>query len=171
MAPYCARSAAKRSSSFLPEIGVSDFAPAELHHGFHAIAFLQKPNRVVFLEIVIVIVGVGAEFQLLHLDDMLLLFGLVLFLFVLILPLAVVHRLGDGRFGSRRDRSGQGLAPAPCDGGRSRHDLDLSIREDRSHFPRADRFIYVFPDPLPAGRKVVGSSRLGGSTLRGRARP
>ena len=50
-----------------------------------------------FFEIVIVVIGVGAELELLHLDaDVLFAFGFVLLLFVFVLPLAVVHRFGDG---------------------------------------------------------------------------
>src|SRR6266478_2675741 len=81
-----------------------DFAATELHHRFHAIPFFQKSNRVIFLEFVIMIVGVGTEFQFLHLNDVLLAFGLVLLLLVFVLPLAVVHGLGDRRFGGGRDQ-------------------------------------------------------------------
>ena len=69
----------------------------------------------ILLEIVIVIVGVGPEFQLLHLDDVLLAFGLVLFLFVLVLPLAIIHRFGDGGLSGGRDQDqveSQFLRPA-----------------------------------------------------------
>src|SRR5580692_2083673 len=45
----------------LADIDVGDFPPAELHHGLDAIAFLQKPDGVVPLEVVIVVVRVGAK--------------------------------------------------------------------------------------------------------------
>ena len=89
---------------FAAEIGVGDFASAELHDGFHAVAFLEEADGVVLFEIVIVVIGVGAELELLHLDDVLFAFGFVLLLFVFVLPLAVVHRFGDGRLGGGGDQ-------------------------------------------------------------------
>ena len=44
----------------LADIDVRDFASAELHHSFDAVAFLQESNRVVLLKFVVMIVGVGA---------------------------------------------------------------------------------------------------------------
>ena len=76
-----------------------DFSPSELNHSLDAIPFLQESDGVFFLEVVVMIIRIGPELQFLHLDDVLLLFGLVLFLFLLVLPLAVIHRFGDGRFG------------------------------------------------------------------------
>src|SRR5580698_1880694 len=43
----------------LAEIGVRDFAPAELHHRLHPITLGEEAYRVLHLEVVIVIVGVG----------------------------------------------------------------------------------------------------------------
>ena len=57
-----------------------------------------------FLEVVVMIIGVGAELQLLHLDDVLLAFGVVLLLFVLVLPLPIIHRFRYGRLRRGRDK-------------------------------------------------------------------
>ena len=53
--------AGKAHEQFLAEIGVGDFAPAELDHGLHSIAFRQEADGVLHLEVVVVIVGVGTE--------------------------------------------------------------------------------------------------------------
>src|SRR5690349_14866536 len=87
----------KAHQELAAEVRVGDFAAAELHHSLHAIAFLQKANGVILLEVVIVIVGIGAEFQLLYLHHMLLFLGFVLLLFLFVLIMAVVNRLGDRR--------------------------------------------------------------------------
>src|ERR1035441_519010 len=58
---------AKAHEQLLAEVGVGNFTPAELYHRLDAIAFLEKADGVVFLEIVVVVVRVGAEFQFLDL--------------------------------------------------------------------------------------------------------
>src|SRR5262249_4749328 len=85
----------------LPQIRVSDFAAPELNHGFHAIALLQEADCVLLFEVVIVIVGIGAELELLYLNHVLLLAGIVRLLFLLVLIMAEI----DG-FGDRRNRRG-----------------------------------------------------------------
>src|SRR5207245_4394490 len=69
----------KAHEQLFTEIRVGDFASAELHDRLDAIALLQKPNGVVFLEVVIVVVGIGTEFQFLYLHHVLLSLGFVLF--------------------------------------------------------------------------------------------
>ena len=111
----------------------------------------------VFLELVVVIVGVGAELQLLHLDHVLLLLGLVLLLLVLVLPLAVVHGLGDRRLGGGRNQDQvEAHLLRLAHGGQSRHDLDGSVGKYGSHFAHPDGLIYIFPNPGTAGRVVSG---------------
>src|SRR5215469_8519842 len=66
--------AGEADEQFFAEIGVSDFAPAELNHRLNPVALLKKANGVILLEVVVVVVRVGAEFQFLHLHDVLLLF-------------------------------------------------------------------------------------------------
>ncbi len=133
---------------------MGDLAPTKLHHRLHAIPFLQESNRVIFLKFVIVIIGVGAELQLLHLDDVLLALGFVLLLLIFVLPLPIIHRLGHGRLRGGCDQNEVkpkflGLA----NGGRGGHHLHCSIGKYRADFPRANRFVHVLPDPRPAGRK------------------
>ena len=53
--------AGEAHEQFLAEIGVGDFAPAELDHGLHSIAFREEADGVLHLEVVVVIVGVGTE--------------------------------------------------------------------------------------------------------------
>ena len=49
----------------------------------------------ILLEVVVVIVGIGAEFQLFNLDNMLFLLGFVLLLLLLVLVVSVIHGFGD----------------------------------------------------------------------------
>src|ERR1051325_10148160 len=94
----------KPGQQLLAQVGVRDFPPAELHHGFHAIAFFEKAYRMVLFEIVIVIVGVRTEFQLLYLDHVLLLARVVLLFLLLVLIVAVIDGLGDRWNGSGRNQ-------------------------------------------------------------------
>ena len=88
-------SAAKRWSDS-GRIGVGDFASAKLNDGFYAIAFLEEANGMVLFEVVVVIIGVGAELQFLHQDDVLFLAGVVLLLLYFVLPLAVSMAFATG---------------------------------------------------------------------------
>src|SRR5438270_1118925 len=105
-------------------------------------------------EFVVVVVGVRAELQFLYLNDVLLLLSFVLLLFLLILPLTVVHGLGNGRLSSRGNENqikAQFLGSA--NGSGRGHDLDRSIREDSSDFTNPDCLIDVFADFGPAWRE------------------
>ena len=74
----------KAHEQLLSQIHVGDLASAELNVGLDPVAFFQKADGMVLFELVIVIVGVGTELEFLHLDDVLLLLGVVLLLFLLI---------------------------------------------------------------------------------------
>src|SRR5260221_11322058 len=109
----------------------------------------------VFLEVVIMIVGVGTELQFLHLDNVLLPLGFVLLLFVLVLPLAEIHRLGDWRIGGGGNQNQvKAHVLRFSHGGERRHDLDWFVREYRANFANAKRLIYVFPNFWATGRIV-----------------
>src|ERR1017187_9392719 len=137
------------------EIGVRDFAAAELNHRFDAVALAQKANRVVHLEVVVVIVGVGTELEFLHLDHVLLLLGVVLLLLLLVLIVAVVDGLGDGwnRRGSDQYEIEPQLLGLPQGGGGG-HDFRGAVGEHRAHFPCTDGFIYVLSAILPARGEI-----------------
>jgi len=110
---------------------------------------------VVLLEVVVVIVGIGAELQLLHLDHVLLLLGVMLFLLLLVLVVAEIHGLGDRRNSRGSDQNqieSQFLRLAQ--GGRCGHDLGGAVREDGADFTRTDRLVHVLSAILPARRKV-----------------
>ena len=130
---------------FAAEIGMGDLAAAELDDGFDAVAFLEETDGVVFLEVVVVVVGVRAEFEFLDLDHVLLLLGFVLFLFELVLIVPIIDRFGHGRHRGGRDNDEietQFLRTAESGGGG--HDFGGAIGEDCSHFPCTDRFVDVF---------------------------
>ena len=73
--------------------------------------------------------------------------GLVLFLLVFVLPLAVIHRFGDGRLrgGSNQDQV-EAHVLRLADSGGGRHDFDRAVWEYSAHFAGADCFVYVFSD-------------------------
>ena len=111
----------------------------------------------IVLEFVVVIVGIRAEFQLLYLNNVLLLLRVVLFLFILVLPLAIIHGLGDRRLGCWRDKDQvQTKFLRSANGRGRRHNLDGSIREDSPDFSGTDCFVYVFPDTGTARREISG---------------
>ena len=140
---------------FLAEIGVRDFAPAELHHGLHAIAFLQKADGVVLLEIVVVVVRVGAELQFLDLHHVLLLAGIVLLLLQIVLVVAEVHCLGHRRHcGGRNQHQVEPQVLRLAQRGGGRHHLGGAVRKYRTDFTNANRLVHVLSAILPARRKV-----------------
>src|SRR5207248_1860131 len=99
-------------------------------------------------------IRIGAELKLLDLDDVLLSFGVVLFLFVLVLPLAVIDGLRYGRFGRRRDQDEvKTHFLSPADGLRGWHDLGGAIGEYGADFAGANRLVDIFPNPRPTRRK------------------
>jgi len=139
------------------EVRVRDFAAPELHDCFHSIPFLQEPNGMVSLEIVIMVIRVRAELQFLHLHDVLFLLGLVLLLLLLVLPLTKVHGFGNRRFSSRRNQDKiKTHILGPANGRRCRHELGRSGRTHRAHFSRSDRVVDILSDFAPAGGKASG---------------
>ena len=141
----------------LAKIDVGDFTSTELHHCFYTIAFLEKANRMVLLEFVVVIVGVGPELQLLHLDHVLFLLGFVLFFLLLVLPLAVVHRFGDRRFGGRRyDDQVETHFLCFAHSNERRHYFDSAVREHRPDFTSTNRLIHILTNARLSGRETSG---------------
>ena len=139
------------------QVDVRNFAAAELDDGFNPIAFLEESDRVVLFKFVIMIVGVGAEFHLLHLYDVLFLLSLMLFLLVLVLPLAVIHSLGDRWIRCRRyEDEVESQVERLANGLLSWHDGDDTVRKDGTHLPGPDGFIYVFSDSnTRTARRVI----------------
>lgn len=85
--------------------------------------------------------------------------GFVPLFLVFALPLAVVHRLGDWRFGGGLDQDQvETHVLRFAHGGGRGHDLHGAVGKDGAHFARADRFIYVLPDPRPAELKSLWDS-------------
>src|SRR5512138_3458682 len=128
-----------------------DLAASKLNHRLYPIPLIEESDRVVLFEGIIVIIGVGPEFKLLHLNDMLLLLSLVLLLLLFVLPLAVIHGLGYRRFRSRGDQNqikSQFLGLANSRGGG--HDFHRPVREDGSYLPSADCFVDIFSDSWTA---------------------
>ncbi len=87
------------------EVGVSDFPAPERNGRFHLVAFLEKSKRMVFLEAVVMLIGVGPELDFFQLHDMLFFLGFVLPFFLLIGILAIVDDLGHGRICGGRNEN------------------------------------------------------------------
>src|SRR5690606_34514181 len=111
--------------------------PAEAQGHLDLVAILDEPDDVAKLDLVVTLVGPGAELHLLDLDDLLLRPRLVRSLLFLVLELAVVHDPADRRIGVRRDlhqvQTGflghaQGLA--------RRDDADLLVVHSRQPYLR-----------------------------------
>jgi len=95
----------KAHQKLLAQIGVGDFAPAKLNHGFDAISFLKEADGVILFEIVVMVVGIGTEFELLYLDDMLFLLGFVLFFLEFVGIVAKIDSFSYRRNGSRSNQN------------------------------------------------------------------
>src|SRR5271157_1400505 len=143
----------------LAQVGVCDFAAPELHHGLDAIAFRQEPDSVIHLEVVVMVVGVGAELQFLDLDHVLLLLGVVLLLFLLVLIVPEIHDLGHrGDDGRRHQNQVEAQFLRSAEGGGCRHHFRGAVRKHGAYFTRANELVYVLSAILPARRKI--SSRI-----------
>lgn len=141
------------------QIGVRNFASAELDDSLHTISFFQEADRMILFEIVVVIVGIGPEFQLFYLDDVLLFLSFVLFLLVLILPLAIIHGFGNRRnCGGRDDNQIQAEFFGALDSFHGGQYSDCTVREDCANFREPNRFVDVFSNSnaWTAGRIIPG---------------
>lgn len=147
--------AGKAHEELFAEICVCNFPPTELDDRFHAIAFLEKADGVIFLEIVVVVVGVGAEFQLFDLDDVLFLLSVMLLFFLFVLVVAEIDGFGDWRDGRRGDEDkvkAEFLRFAQSR--RRRHHFVGAIGEDGADLTCTNEFVHVLSAILPARRKV-----------------
>lgn len=134
-----------------------NLASAELNDSLHAIAFPEEPDGMVLLEIVIVIVGVGTKLQFLHLNYVLLFSGIVLLFLIFVLPLAVIHGLGNRGLRSRSDEDEiEAEILGFTYGRRSRHDFHHAIRKDGANFSGTDCFVNVFADSGTTRREISG---------------
>ena len=86
------------------DVAVHVLAAPENDRRLHLLSFGEETDDIVLLELVIVLVGLGAELHLLDLDDLLLLLRLLGLLVELVTVLAVVQDAADGR-----DRVGRNL--------------------------------------------------------------
>lgn len=131
------------------QIGVGDLAAPECNGRLDLVAFLQEPQRMIFLELVVVVVGIGTELDFLDLDFVLLLFRLVLAFFFLVGVLAVVDYFGDRRYGRRRNENE--IKPhllGPLDPDRRRQDFRDAIGEYNAALAGANEVVdVIFADP------------------------
>ena len=137
----------KIGQHFPAQIRMRDFPAPEENHRLDLVPLFEETQRVVLLEVVVVIVSVRTEFHFLHFHPMLLLLCLVLLLFLLIGVLPVVHDLTNGGISSGRNKNEIeaqlfGFLHADV----SREDLRDAIREYDAYLSRPDELIdVVFP--------------------------
>ena len=87
----------------LAQLAVGDLAAAEHHGDAGLVGLVEELADLPDLDVVVVLLGAGAELHLLELHDHLLLLGLVLLLLLGVLELPVIHDLADGRLGRGAD--------------------------------------------------------------------
>ncbi|MDF9794407.1 hypothetical protein M2440_005108 [Methylorubrum extorquens] len=92
-----------RSKSRRPISWLGDLTAAEAEGDLDLVAFLEEPLNGLHLHFVIVLVDAGTELDLLHLDRLLPLAGLVLLLLFVEAEAPVIKELADGRDRIRRD--------------------------------------------------------------------
>src|SRR5262245_64098851 len=81
---------------------MNDFASAEKNGSFDFVTLLQKPDDVVLLEIVIMLIGIGPKLHFLYRDVSLVLLCFVKFLIKLVKVFAVIHDSANRWISSRR---------------------------------------------------------------------
>jgi len=85
------------------EVSMRVLTSTEEEAAFDAVPLFQESTATIQLGFVIVCVGVGAEFQLFHFHNGLLLLGLFLLFVLLVLIFSEVEDFADGRFSIRRN--------------------------------------------------------------------
>jgi hypothetical protein len=155
----------------LRHLGVRDLAAAEANREFHLVARLDEPPRSPALEREIVIVRLGAELDLLDVDDGLLPARLARLLRRLVLVLAEIEDLADGRGGLRIDLDQiQRLLLGHRERLVRRHDAEhRAVRADDAHLGHAYAVVDAdLRSALVLSRINAGSSRSHSCFLPGR---
>jgi hypothetical protein len=129
-----------------------DLASAEKNGSFDFVTLFQKPDDVVFLEIVIMLIGIGPKLHFLYRDVFLVLLRFVKFLIELVKVFAVIHNSANRWICSRRNLD-QVQTPLFSDLQRClrRHDTELLILiVDYAYLASSDSLVhpYVFIDGL-----------------------
>jgi len=84
---------------FAAQILVGHFAAAEPQGDFHLVAPFEEAEHIAHFDLVVMRIGVGAEFHLFHLDDFLLFARLGFPFLLFVFELAEIHDFAHGRFG------------------------------------------------------------------------
>src|SRR6202012_5921239 len=85
------------------QILVHHLAAAEAHGDLHLVAFIEEAGRRTHFDVIVMVIDIGTEFYLLHLDDLLLHAGFVLLFLLLVFELAEVQQLADRWIGVGRN--------------------------------------------------------------------
>ncbi len=88
---------------FAAQILVRHFAATKAQGYLDLVAIAQKLDHVAHFDVIIMYIGIGAEFDFLNLDDLLLFARLALTFLLFIFELAEIHDLTNGRIGIGRD--------------------------------------------------------------------
>src|SRR5688572_14788611 len=136
-----------------PDFRVRHLAAAEEDRRLHLVAVREEAFDVLPLEVVIMLVDLGAELDLLHLDHALVLLRLAGSFLLLVLVFAEVHDSAHRRHGSRRDLDQvEPLLTRDGDRLRRRHDPELLAGF-------VDHANFTNPDALVGADTVVTSGR------------
>lgn len=72
---------------------MGNFSSPKKNRCFHLVAVFQETLCMFFLEFVVVLVSIGAKLNFFHLNSMLLLLGLRLFLFFMVSVFTIIYNL------------------------------------------------------------------------------
>src|SRR6185503_5103261 len=127
-----------------PDLGMRHLPAAEEDRRLDLVAILEEALDVLLLELVVVLVDLGAELDLFDLDHLLVLPSLTRALLLLVLILAEIHDAADRRHRRRRDLDQvEPLLLGDGESLRRRHDAELCARiVDHSDFTDPDAFVY-----------------------------
>src|SRR5687767_10358162 len=139
-----------------PDFRVRHLAAAKENRGLHLVALSEEALDVLLLELIVVLVDLGPEFDFFDVDDLLMLLRLARPLLFLVLIFPEIHDPADGRHCGRRNlhqiqplrlRNDQGL--------RRGHDAQLlPVIVNDPNFPYADAFVYANPVVTPRSRSI-----------------
>ncbi len=142
---------------------VDDLASSEKNGGFNLVALFQKPDDVIFFELVIVLIRIGSKLHFLDGYVFLMLLRFVKFLVQLVKVFAIIHDSANRRSCSRRYLY-QIQAPLFGDLQRllRRHDSELLVLViDDAYLSSPDSLVdpYVFIDGLDLLKQTAWDKR------------
>src|SRR5690349_8674476 len=140
-----------------PDLRMRHLPAAEENRRLHLVPFSQEALDVLLLELIVVLVDLRAEFDFLHLDDLLVLLGRPRALLLLVLVPPEIHDAAHRRVGGRRNLDEvEPLLARDRERLRGRHDPELrAVLVDHADLTDPDAF--VDPRAVVAPRTAIKS--------------